>query len=69
MGNPYHDPQTGEFTDGPGGGATGDKTTDEATQLMAKMSPKKAAEFQKRLDRAKRDMEMRKQFMRGRSAG
>ncbi len=38
MGNPYHDPQTGEFTDGPGGGdSTGDKTTDRA--LAGKTEP------------------------------
>lgn len=70
MANPNHDPQTGEFTDGSGGGGkTGDKTTDQALSKMSPRAAKAAQLFEKRLAQAKRDFEMKRRFMRGRSAG
>lgn len=51
MGNPNHDPKTGEFSDGLGGAGTGDKTSDDA--IAGKYLPRleaslgKDAEFRK----------------------
>jgi hypothetical protein len=66
MGNPYHDPQTGEFTDGPGGGTTGDKTTDAVLKytgtLKAHMTNNTA--FDEEATRLANDKSVRTQEMR-----
>jgi len=69
MANPYHDPENGQFAEGPGGdgdGAkTGDKTTDRALARKAAAEKK----MQDRIDRAMKDMQARRAFTKGRSAG